>query len=106
MRSGVQAAGPERVQRPDLLDAELAPAALVGERRVHEPVEQHRLAGVEQRLELLGHELRAGRRVQQRLGARVDVERRVGDELANPLGQLDPAGLAQHGRVAARRRGP
>ena len=68
-----QPAGPERVQRPDLLDAELAPAALVGERGVDEAVEQHGLARVEQRLELLGHELRARRGVQQRLGARVDV---------------------------------
>jgi hypothetical protein len=37
--------------------------------------------------------------VEQRLGARIDVERRVGDERADALGELDPARLAQHGRA-------
>ena len=54
------------------------------------------MPGREQRLELLGDELRAGGRVEQRLRARVDLERGVLDERADPLGQLDSARLAQH----------
>ena len=78
---------------------EPAAAALVGERGVHEAVEQDGLAGVQQRPELLGDELRPRGGVEQRLGARVDGERRIGDERPDPLGQLDPAGLAQHRRA-------
>ena len=80
-----------------------APRALVGERGVDEAVEQDPLAGVEQRHELLGDELRARRRVEQRLGARVDAQLRVLDQLPDALGQLDPAGLAQHQQLAPAR---
>ena len=79
------------------------PGALVGERGVDEAVEQHPLAVLEQRHELLGDELRPRRGVEQRLGARVDRELRVLDELADPLRQLDPAGLAQHQQLAPAR---
>src|SRR3954452_23004429 len=93
---GRQPARGERVEAADLLDAELAARALVGERGVDEAVEQHPLPPLEQRLELLGHELGARSGVQQRLRARVDVERRVLDEHADALGELGPAGLAEH----------
>ena len=79
-----------------------APRALVGERRVDEPVEQHPAPGVEQRGEALGAQLRAGGGVEQRLGARVDRQRRVLDERPDALGQLDAAGLAQELDVGAR----
>ena len=72
---GPQAAGAELVERPDLLHAEPAPCALVGERGVDEAVEQDGGAGVEQRPQLLGHELRPRGGVQERLGPRIDVQR-------------------------------
>ena len=106
MRSGASPPVPNAFSARISSTPEPAPAALVGERRVDEAVEQHGLAAVEQRPELLGDELRPRRGVQQRLGARIDVERRVGDELPDPLGQLDPAGLAQHGRAELRGPGP
>ena len=92
---GAQVVGREQVDRGDLLDAELASGALVGERGVDEAVEQHERAVGEQRREALVHELRARGRVEQRLGAGGDVERGVLDERADALGELDAAGLAQ-----------
>ena len=108
MRSGASPPVAKRFSAPDLLHAEPASGALVGERGVDEAVEQHPASRREQRLEPLGHELRPGGRVEQRLGARVDIDGRVDDELADALGQLDAAGLAQHGHVLpalAQRRG-
>ena len=67
---GHEPAGGEALSSRDLLDAQPAPGALVGERGVDEAVEQHPAPGVQQRLEPLLDELRAGGRVQQRLGAR------------------------------------
>src|SRR5919108_487310 len=67
-----QPARRERVQLPHGLDAEPAPAALVGERGVHEAVEQHPAAGVEQRPQQLLHELRACSCIDERLRARAD----------------------------------
>ena len=98
-----QPAGGEQVQRADLLHAEAAPGALVGERGVDEAVEQHPVAGREQRLELLGDELRAGRRVEQRLRARVHFQGGILHERADALGELDAAGLAQHERLLSSR---
>ncbi len=74
---------------------ELAPAALVGQRGVDEAVEQDEDARVEQRRQALAHELGAGRRVEQRLRARVHRERGVHDEAANTLGHGHASGLAQ-----------
>ena len=86
----------EQVERADLLDAEPAPRALVGERGVDEAVEQHPVSpAAEQRPQLLRDELRARRGVEQRLGARVDVQRRVLDQRADALGERDAARLAQ-----------
>ena len=91
------------LSRADRLDAEPAAGALVGERGVDEAVEQHPAPAGQQRLEPLRDELRARGGVEQRLGARVDGERRVLDERADPLGQRDAAGLAQHAHVLAAR---
>ena len=74
---GLEAAGGELVDRAHRLDAEPAPAALVGERGVDEAVEQHPLAAVEQRRQRLLDELGARGGVEQRLGARADAQRRV-----------------------------
>ena len=82
------------------LDPQPAPDALVGQRGVDEAVEQHPRPRRQRRLDALGHELRAGRGVEQRLGARVDGERRVLDQRADALGELDAAGLAQQRHVA------
>jgi hypothetical protein len=71
-----EAAGGEGVDRPHRLDAQPAGGALVGQRRVDEAVEDHGAPGVEQRAQALGDELGAGGGVEQRLGARVDGQRR------------------------------
>ena len=73
VRSGAQPAGAERVELADRLDAEAAPGALVGERGVHEAVEQHAPARVQQRPQPLLDELGARGGVDQRLGARADA---------------------------------
>ncbi len=95
VRSGSSAVGREAVDLAHLLDAEAARDALVGERGVDVAVEQHEPAVFQQRQQALVHELRARRRVEQRLGPRRDLERRILDELADPLGGLDAARLAQ-----------
>ena len=95
VRSGIEPAGGEQVDRAHLLDAERAPGALVGERGVDEAVEQYHSAFVQQRQQSLLDELRARGRVQQRLGAREHRERGVLDERADALGDLHAAGLAQ-----------
>ena len=92
---GLQRAGREAVDLAHLLDAEPARGALVGERGVDVAVEQHDRALGEQRQQALLDELRARGGVEQRLGARRDAQRRVLDERADPLGDLDTAGLAQ-----------
>ena len=97
---GAQAAGGEVVDLAHRLDPQPAPDALVGQRGVDEAVEQHPRPRGQRGLDALGHELRAGRGVEQRLGARVDGERRVLDQRADALGELDPAGLAQQHHVA------
>src|SRR5271166_1691986 len=99
---GLQAAGGEQVDGAHLLDPQSAPCALVGERGVDEAVEQDKDAVCQQRLQQLLDELGAGGGVEQRLGARAHVERGVLDELADLLGDLDAARLAQqpHGRAA------
>ncbi len=104
VRSGVSGAGGEQVDRPHLLHSQRAPGSLVGQRGVHEPVEQHDRAAPQQRLEPLVHELGPRGRVQQRLGARRDRQRRVFDERANALGHGHAAGLPQELHLAAARR--
>ena len=76
MRSGRSPPVANALSAADRLHAEPAPGALVGERGVDEAVEQHAVAAPPARPQLLRHELRAGGRVQQRLGARVDVAAR------------------------------
>ena len=76
--------------------------ALVGERGVHEAVEQHEPPGLEQRAQPLLHELGARGGVDQRLRPAADRQRRVLDERAQALGELDASRLAQHDRVATR----
>ena len=101
---GRQAAGGEQVQRADLLHAQPAARALVGERGVDEAVEQDPAAVRQQRLQPLSDELRARGRVEQRLRARAHVELRVLDERADPLRQLDSARLAEDDDVALAQR--
>ena len=100
---GRQPAGGEGVDRRDGVGAELAAAALVGQRGVDEAVQQHPAPGGQQRRDALGDELGARRGVEQRLGPRVDLERGVLHERADPLGQRDAAGLAQQLDVASAR---
>ena len=92
---GHQAAGAELVDGAHGLDSQAARRALVGQRRVDEAVEQDPGAGLEQRAHPLADELGAGGRVEQRLGGPVDPQRRVLDQRADALGELDAAGLAQ-----------
>ena len=76
VRSGARPPVANALSARDLLDAQPAAGALVGQRGVDEAVEQHPRPGVEQRLEPLVDELRARGRVEQRLGARVAAQRR------------------------------
>ena len=77
------------------LDPQAAGAPLVGQRGVHEAVQQHEHAALQQRPQQLLHELGPGGRVQQRLRPREDLEAGVLDQLPDPLGRLHAAGLAQ-----------
>src|SRR6476659_4416291 len=97
---GRQPASGEVVDRPHGLDAEATAGALVGQRGVDEAVEQHPAAGRHRGPDPLGDELGAGGGVEQRLGARVDAQRRVLDQRADALGELDAARLAQERDVA------
>jgi hypothetical protein len=92
---GQQILGGEQVERQYLLHAQAAAGSLVGERGVHEAVEQHCGAFGEQRSHALVHELGARRRVQEGLGTRPDGKRGVLDERADLLGERHTAGLAQ-----------
>jgi DNA polymerase III subunit delta' len=96
---GCEAAGAEVVDRPHKLDAESAPGALVGERGVDEAVEQDPRPAREQRRQRLLDELCPRGGVEQRLGTSADRQRRVLDELADPLRDRDAARLAQQLRV-------
>ena len=60
-----------------------------------EPVEQDPDPALEQRAHPLLDQLGARRGVEQRLRPGAHVQRRVLDQLADPLGHLDPARLAQ-----------
>ena len=95
VRSGARPAGGEQVDRADLLHPKLPPRTLVGQRGVHEAVQQHQSARVEQGEQPLLHELGARRRVQQRLGLRRDRQCGVLHKLADALRERDAAGLAQ-----------
>ena len=92
---GLEAPGGEGVDLRHLLDPEAAGAPLVGQGGVHEAVQQHDHAPLEQRPEQLLHELGAGSRVQQRLRPRKDLKARVLDQLPDPLGGLHATRLAQ-----------
>ena len=104
VRSGFSAPVAKSLIAATCPDAEPAPAALVGERGVDEAVEQQPLARGQARQQRFGGELRPRGRVEEGLGARVDVERGVLDQRADALGQLDAAGLAQDRDRAASRR--
>ena len=106
VRSGASPPVPNALSCAHGVDPEPAPGALVGERGVDEAVEQHAPPGGQQRPQPLLDELGTGGRVDQRLGAGADRQRRVLDQRAQPLGQLHAARLAQHLDVAERRRQP
>ena len=95
VRSGARPPVANALSARDLLDPEPAARALVGERGVHEAVEQHEAPRGQQRLEALLDELGARGGVEQRLGAGADAQLRVLDQRADPLGEHDAAGLAQ-----------
>ena len=84
----------------------------LGRRGVDEPIQQDQDPLLEKPNQMLLHELRSGGRVQECLGARRDRQGGVLHERANPLGHIDPAGLAQQfhplpslGELAHKRRG-
>jgi hypothetical protein len=97
----LEAAGGEAVHARDLVHPQPARAALVGERRVEVAVGHDDLALLERRPDRLRDELGAGRREQQRLGARADLERRVLQHVAKALADGRAARLAHgHGALA------
>ena len=99
---GTQGAGCEVVDGAHRLHSQRAPCALVGERGIDEPIQQHDDVFGQQRSHQLLHELCAGGGVEERLGASGDGQRGVLDERADALGDVDSAGLSQqlHGAVA------
>ena len=92
---GLDAACREQIELSDLSDPQARARPLVGERRVDEAVEQDPAARRQRRDQRLLDQLGAGRRVQQRLGASADRQRRIGDQRPDALGRLDAARLAQ-----------
>ena len=96
-----QAAGGEQIDLAHRFDAEAPARSLIGERGVHEPVEQDPTAAAEQRLERLLDELRACSGVQQRLGAGSDPQRRVLHKLAHTLRRAHAAGLPKQLHIGA-----
>ena len=91
--------GPQR-EALDLVGPQVPPAALVGHRRVEVPVGDDDRAAGERRPDQRRHVVRAVGRVEQRLGAGVDVVA-VQDRVAQQQAELGAAGLARQDDLAA-----
>ena len=100
MRSGSTPRDRVQVQLEHALEAEAARDPLVGERRVEVAVADHVGAALERRRDHVLDELRARRGEERRLGPGRDLA--LGEQqLAHPLAELGPAGLARGDDLAA-----
>ena len=105
MRAGQQALGGPQRQPLDLVGAQVPAAALVGDRGVEVAVGDDDGAALERGPDQRGDVVRAVGRVEQRLGARVDVVA-VQHRLAQHQPELGAARLAREHDLAAEARQP
>jgi hypothetical protein len=87
----------------DVLDAEPARPALVGERRIQEAIRHHDLPIIQGGQNHLGHELRARRREQERLGLGRQRNGGVLQQRPHPLSGLCPTGLTHAKSIGTKR---
>ena len=98
-----EALGGPAVHLEDLVDAEPARLALIGERGVEEAVGHHDSPVGQRRSDHLSAELRARRGEEQGLGVGPDLHGRILEELAHPLPHRRAARLADgHGHIPER----
>src|SRR5204862_2882952 len=93
------------VEALHVLDPEPSGAALVGGGRVDEPIADHVAAGFYRRPDHLAAQGRARGREQEQLHRGPQLERRIEEQLAHPLADRRPAGLAEKQGVGSERAG-